>query len=129
MASQIMTIQDSIKDSRVRSKRYAKNNREKIESRRLARSLPLNEFCELCPEADKRPATERHHLSHQTGRYWIFMSTCKECHEIAEENQIEVPSKVQPIIYQVNEENELDKFEENNYQSVIDEIAKMRANG
>ena len=52
---------------------------------------PLEKFCELCPEDDKRPATQRHHPDYNYPL--IFVSVCASCHKIihiSQRQQLEV---------------------------------------
>lgn len=52
--------------------------------------FPLEEFCELCPEDDIRPATQRHHPSYDGDLEWFFVSCCASCHYYADRNTEEI---------------------------------------
>ena len=56
---------------------------EKIKERARAKAhrSPLALYCELCPEDDKRKATQRHHLDYDHPE--IFVSCCSLCHSCA----------------------------------------------
>lgn len=81
MALQTTTINDTVNFNRPTSARYAKQNREKIEARRLVRqNCHLNDSCEFCGATEK---LEFHHFAGY--RYWwIFVTACKQCHEWAD---------------------------------------------
>jgi hypothetical protein len=81
MEQALITL-DIKQNNRLRSASYAKRNREKIECRRLARQYPLAEFCELCPDNDKRKATQRAHFNYAYPS--IFLSLCVSCHKWAD---------------------------------------------
>jgi hypothetical protein len=51
---------------------------EKTIARNHAEKYPLAEFCEVCPEDDKRKATQRHHPDYAYPD--IFVSCCASCH-------------------------------------------------
>jgi hypothetical protein len=44
----------------------------------IAEQLPLAKYCELCPEDDLKPATQRHHPDYNLPS--IFISVCAKCH-------------------------------------------------
>jgi hypothetical protein len=73
---QTLTI-DSVLDNRLRSAKYAKHNKEKIECRRIAREYPLSDSCEFCGSTE---SLERHHFAGYA-RPQIFVTACKTCHE------------------------------------------------
>jgi len=62
-------------------------NKQKYYARKKASKIPLALYCELCPDEDKRLATERHHPDYNY--CYIFISVCEECHISANETQIE----------------------------------------
>jgi hypothetical protein len=60
------------------SRSWQKKYPEKLRAEKLAQKIPLKEFCELCPEDDKRKAVMRHHPDYNYPE--IFVSTCGACH-------------------------------------------------
>ena len=50
-----------------------------------AEKIPLAVFCELCPEDDKQPATQRHHPDYDFPA--IFVSCCGSCHNYVEKGR------------------------------------------
>lgn len=81
------------------NREYSERNREKLRKRReefikkhpgydhahyLAHKFPLESLCELCPEDDKRKATERHlldiRLQTENRDIPLFISVCPSCH-------------------------------------------------
>ena len=51
---------------------------EKVRAEKIAKKIPLAEFCELCPEDDKRKSVMRHHPDYDYPE--IFVSVCGSCH-------------------------------------------------
>lgn len=68
---------------RISSRKYYKQHPEIVIAHRLAKQIPLAEFCEMCPEDEIRKATERHHPDYDFPE--IIVSCCKECHELQKE--------------------------------------------
>ena len=62
-----------------------KNKIKKAAQLMALRHIPLEGFCELCPEDDRRMATERHHPDYDYPLIVIF--SCKECHHYADEGE------------------------------------------
>lgn len=48
----------------------------------VARKLPLEELCELCPDDEKQKATQRHHPDYSLPK--IFVSCCASCHNFVD---------------------------------------------
>lgn len=46
--------------------------------------FPLAQFCELCPENDRRKATEHHHPDYDFPE--IYVSVCSSCHKWVDKN-------------------------------------------
>lgn len=65
------------------AKYYWKNREKRLERAKissLARYyVPLAKLCELCPDGDKRAASERHHPDYNYPL--IIVPTCRECHD------------------------------------------------
>jgi hypothetical protein len=57
---------------------WMKKYPEKVKAEKLAQKVSLEEFCELCPEDDKRKAIMRHHPDYDYPE--IFVSVCGACH-------------------------------------------------
>jgi hypothetical protein len=81
---------DLIKNDPIKSKEYKiqqkqSRDRYKLEkkARNAARYTPITSaYCELCPEDDKLPATQKHHPDYNYPA--IFVSCCTKCHVYAD---------------------------------------------
>ena len=93
MIVEVPKTQDSMTNSRVRSEHYAKHSREKIECRRLARTIPLSDSCEFCGSTQ---SLERHHFAGYR-LWWIFVTACKQCHEWVDMKNPRTVSKFEKI--------------------------------
>lgn len=51
---------------------------EQWRAQQKAEKIPLADFCELCPDNEKREATQRHHPDYTFPE--IFVSCCTSCH-------------------------------------------------
>jgi len=63
-------------------------NFKKNASNIARKNIPLAQFCELCPEDDKRKPMARHHPNHNYPL--IVISVCSQCHRHCDRNTVEV---------------------------------------
>lgn len=74
------------KPIRVSNSNYRlRNGKIKAAQAMALRHIPIEGLCELCPDDDKRVATERHHPDYDYPLIVIF--SCKECHHYADEGE------------------------------------------
>lgn len=59
--------------------------KEQANAQSHAEKIPLSKFCELCPEDDVRPATQRHHPDYKY--LTIFVSCCASCHAYVDKGE------------------------------------------
>jgi uncharacterized protein YdiU (UPF0061 family) len=67
------------------NKKYSLKNPKIKPAQEKALKISLAEFCELCPEDDKRVAVERHHPDYDYPL--IIVSCCIECHHLQQTNR------------------------------------------
>jgi hypothetical protein len=61
-----------------------------------ARTIPLEKYCELCPEDDLQLSDLRHHVDYEYPK--IFVSVCLECHQAIENDKINcIPLTFRPL--------------------------------